>query len=440
MLEDIIPRIIIVVCCIIASSFFSASETAFLSLNRARLKSMAEKGNKKASQVLALSEEEDRILWTIMIGNIIANTVMAIMGTIIFVKFLGYSGVILSAFVIIATILIFGEITPKNIAKNCPEDIAMFSLSVIKFCIVLFTPLSVIFSFWNKMISSLLKLENDSKMSQQELLMLVEEVQQEGSIDSTESSLLRNAIEFTDRKASDILTHRVDIEAVSIDDTKEEVAKVFTESGFSRLLVYSDSLDSIVGVIHQKDFYVNGGMTEKSLGDIMVPPLYIHKSEKISDLLALLQTKKSHIAVVIDEYGGTIGIVTMEDILEELVGDIWDEHDEVIEKITEISDGSFMADCSVYLSDFCEYFDIAVDSDSLSLGGWITEQLGLIPEEGEVFDYENLRIKITEVDTNRVASVNIIVYPKSSLNGSRDSENLNQDKNNEKSKSDRGGK
>ena len=214
------------------------------------------------------------------------------------------------------------------------------------------------------------------------------------------------------RKRKDILTHRVDLEAVSINATKEDVAKTFTDTRFSRLLVYEESLDKIVGVIHQKDFYKGTGVFGGKLEDIMKEPLFVYQTEKVDDLLRLLQQKNAHIAVVLDEYGGTLGIVTMEDILEELVGDIWDEHDEVEESVCMVKEDTFLVDGAVAFADFCEQFEIECDSDSVSLGGWVMEQMARVPAEGDSFHYENLEITVTKLDEHRVDSVTVKVLEK----------------------------
>jgi len=405
--------IIVMVLCVIMSAYFSATETAFSSLNRTRLKTLAEKENKKAELALNLSEKYDKLISTILVGNNIVNILLATIGTLFFVEFVDKEmGATISTIVITVVVLIFGEITPKSIAKDAPEKFAMFSVPLIRIFIWILTPVNFLFSLWKKLLNKILKVEEDAKMSQDELLMLVEEVQQEGSIGESEGDLLRNAIEFTDREAEDILTHRVDLEAVSIDDSKEEIAKVFTQSGYSRLLVYEDTIDTIVGVIHQKDFYVGTGITNKSIKQLLSPPLFIHKSEKISDLLTLFQKEKSHIAIVIDEYGGTLGIVTMEDILEELVGEIWDEHDEIVEDFRKITDNSYFVDGNVNIDDFCEFFDIETETDSVSLGGWVMEQLGSVPHKDDNFEYENLEITVTETDAHRVVTVKVICSEK----------------------------
>ena len=370
---------------------------------------MAEKGDHKAELALKLAEDYDKLISTILIGNNVVNIALASIGTLFFVDLLGDRGATVSTAVITVVVLIFGEITPKSIAKDYPEKFAMFSAPMINMLIVLLTPLNFLFGLWKKLVGMIFKGEQDAGMSQEELLLLVDEVQQDGAIDESEGELLRNAIEFGDLEARDILTHRVDLEAVPTDATKEEVAALFTESRFSRLLVYEDSIDKIVGVIHQKDFYTGTGIVDAPLKEIMTEPLYIHQTEKVDDLLQLLRTNKSHMAIVIDEYGGTMGIVTMEDILEELVGEIWDEHDEIEEPIQKIDDTTYILDGSVTLDDFCDQFDVKSDSDSVSLGGWIMDQMECIPDEGDSFEYENLTITVSKTDDHRVESVTVTV-------------------------------
>lgn len=411
MLSELLPSIVAMVFCVIMSAYFSATETAFSSLNKTRLKALSEKGNKKADLALSLEEKYDKLISTILIGNNIVNITLASIGTLMFVKIMQGdqdAGATLSTVVVTVTVLIFGEITPKSIAKDNPEKFAMFSAPFLHALMVVLTPINFLFSQWKKLISKIFKVSEDTKMSQEELLLLVEEVQQEGSIDESEGELLKNAIEFRDQVAEDILTHRTDLEAVSIDADKEEVARVFTQSRFSRLLVYEENIDNIVGVLNIKDFYMNSGITDKPLQEVMTPPIFIHQSEKIRDLLNQLRAAKTHIAVVIDEYGGTLGIVTMEDILEELVGEIWDEHDEVQESFKMLSENTYLADCMVNLDEFADCFDVEIESESVSLGGWVMEQLGGIPEVGENFTYENLHITVTELDAHRVSYVTVI--------------------------------
>ena len=383
--------------------------TATSCLNRTRLKVLAEKGNKRAQKTSDLAENYDKVLSTILIGNNIVNIAASAIATVLFVKLMGDIGATVSTAVITVAVLIFGEITPKSIAKDHPEAFAMFATPLIQLLMILLAPLNFLFSLWKKLVSKLFKSNDEAKMSQEELLMLLEEVEQEGGLDEDEGELLRNAVEFGDLEAKDILTHRVELEAVSLDASKEDVAKAFTESRFSRLLVYEESIDKIVGVIHQKDFYRGTGVIKEPLKSIMKPPLFIYQSEKVDDLLRQLQRNKAHIAVVLDEYGGTLGIVTMEDILEELVGDIWDEHDEVEEDVQMVKEDTFVVDGTMMLDDFCDEFSIESDSDSVSVGGWVMEQMGCIPEEGDKFRYANLELTVTKLDDHRVETVTVQV-------------------------------
>lgn len=404
--------IIAMLACVICSAYFSATETAFSSLNRTRIKTLAEDGHKRAKLVLKLSNDYDRLISTILIGNNIVNILAASLGTLMFVKLLGEDiGATVSTVVVTVVVLIFGEISPKSIAKDFPEKFAMFSAPIIQFLIWILTPLNFLFWLWKKFLSLFLKKKDDEKLSQAELLMFVEEVQEGGSIDTNEGHLLRNAIEFGDLKAEDILTHRVDLEALPVDATPEEVAEQFENSKFSRLPVYKEDIDHIVGILHLKDFYGINGITTQPISEIMTPPLFIHRTEKISDLLKQLQATKSHMAVVVDEYGGTLGIVTMEDILEELVGDIWDEHDDVLEDVRNIGYDTYRVNCSMSMDDFCQQFDIDAQSESSTVNGWISEQLDKIPEKGDKFSYKNLDITVTDIDSHRPLFVSVHVNP-----------------------------
>ena len=417
-----ITYIIIMAVCLLLSATFSATETAFSTFNKTRIRTLAEKEeNKRAQLVLDMSEKYDRLLSTILIGNNIVNIILASLGTLLFVNFLirGNEGLATTASTAVITVLvlIFGEITPKNLAKDFPEKFTMFIAPFIRAMMILLAPFVFLFSLWKKLLSKMFKKEEDTKMSQEELLMMVEEVQQEGSIDDEEGELLRNVIEFTDLRAEDILTHRVDLEAFSVDATREEIAERFARSQFSRLLVYEENIDHIVGVIHQKDFYTEAG---RSVTELMKPPVFIHQTEKISELLKTLQSNKSHIAVVVDEYGGTLGIVTMEDILEELVGEIWDEHDEVVETIHEIDETHFRVDAGSNLADFLEYFSIKSESESVSVGGWVMEQLNKIADEGDAFRYENLLVTVEKTDAMRVTEVLVERLPEESEEDEKD--------------------
>ena len=398
--------VIIMLIFLLLSAFFSATETAFLSMNMTRLRTMAENGNRRAKLVCTLESRYDKLISTLLIGNNIVNIGLASLGTVVFVHLCGDDmGATVSTAVCTVAVLIFGEITPKGLAKDFPERFAMFSAPMVNALMWLFTPLNFFFSKWKKLIGSIIKTKSDSRMSQEELLMFVDEVQADGSINETERDLLRNAIEFTEQRAIDILTHRVDLEGVSIDASHEDVARVFTTSKYSRVLVYSGTIDNIVGIIHQKDFYTGTGVTDKALSEIMTPPIFIPKSGKISEILKSLQKQKSHIAVILDEYGGTLGIVTMEDILEELVGEIWDEHDEIVESFRKISENRFRVDASANFEDFTEFFGIDDDPEIYSISGWSAKMLGRMPEAGDTFSFENLNVEILEAENHRVTEL-----------------------------------
>ena len=410
---NLVTYIVIMAGLVLFSAYFSATETAFSCLNKTRLKALAEKGNKKAEKTLALAEGYDKLLSTILIGNNIVNIALASIGTMLFLKLIADADLAatVSTAVVTVVVLIFGEISPKSIAKDIPERFAMFSTPFLRLLIVLLSPLNFLFGLWKKFLSLIIRVEDNEKMSQEELLMLVEEVEQEGAIDTEEGDLLRNAIEFTGQKAEDILTHRVDLVAVEKEDTKEEIAKVFFDSRFTRLPVYDQTIDNIVGILHIKDFFTVNGISEKPLEELMTEPLYIQESLMIDDLLKEFQTNKTHIAVVVDEYGGTVGVVTMEDIFEELVGEIWDEHDEVVEEFHKINETDYVVDCLVDFEDFAEFFGIEDQTENRSLGGWVMEKLDKIPEVADTFTFDNVTVEITETDSHRATYVRVTVVP-----------------------------
>ena len=390
------------------SAYFSATETAFSSLNKTRLKVLAEKGEKKAILALELSDKYDKMITSILIGNNIVNIAMTSVCTLLFVHLMADAGATVSTIVSTVVVLIFGEITPKSLAKEMPEKFAMFSAPFLRVLMVVLTPFSFVFTALKNLMGKVIRNTEDRRMTQEELLMLVDEVQQEGGLDEDEHELLRSAIEFTDRDAEDILTHRVDLEAVCIRDNAREISKVFDDSRFSRLLVYDEDIDDIVGVIHQSDFYNDCVMRGKELSEIMSEPVFVPKSLKISDLLKLLQKKKAHIAIVNDGYGGTLGIVTMEDILEELVGEIWDEHDEVVEDIRSEGDNVWTVSGNADLYRLLDKMDIDEDAvESASITGWIMEQLEKVPDVGDSFTMCGWKVTVTATDERRVQEIRV---------------------------------
>ena len=390
------------------SAYFSATETAFSSLNRTRLRVLAEKGDKRAALACSLSEQYDKMLTSILIGNNIVNIALSSLCTLLFIHLMGDGGATVATAVATVVVLVFGEVTPKSLAKESPERFAMFSAPFLRMVMWVLSPFAWLFSRLKKLVGRVVRSGGERPMTQEELLMLVDEVQQEGGLDKDEHELLRSAIEFTDRDAEDILTHRVDLEAVPADASPEEVARVFGESRFSRLLVYGTDIDDIVGVIHQSDFYADGLQGGKPLSALMTPPLFVPKSIRISVLLRLLQRKKAHIAVVTDGYGGTLGIVTMEDILEELVGEIWDEHDEVVEDIRREGAGVWTVSGGADLYRLLDRLGLdGRQVESASVTGWVMERLGRVPEPGDVFTEGPWRITVTAADERRVRQLRV---------------------------------
>ena len=411
-------QIIIMVAMLICSAYFSATETAFSSLNKTRIKTLAEKGNKSAERVLELSEKYDKLLSTILIGNNIVNIVMSSICTVFCIQlvtdYISASssqslGTTLATAITTVAVLVFGEITPKSLAKEFPEKFAMVSAPLISLLMIVLTPLSLIFGGIRVLLGKVVKSKDDHKMTQDELLTFVDEVEQEGGIDEVESELLRSAIEFTDREASDILTPRTSLEAVDEECSNEDIANVFSDTGYSRLPVYSGSIDNIIGIIHQKDFFGKINGTDESVKTIMNKPVYIPLSMKISDILKLLQKNKSHIAIVVDEYGGTTGIVTMEDILEELVGEIWDEHDEVVEDFVKNDDDTYTVLCTMDLDKMFKFFELEDETDSATVSGWVLEKFGCFPQAGDTFDFENISVKVLLADDQRVNEILVTV-------------------------------
>ncbi len=407
------PQIILLIILVAFSAFFSASETSFTSLNKIRLKMMVDEGKRGAKLAYSLTDNFDKMLSTVLIGNNIVNIAATSVATILFIGLLKDSslGSTVSTVVMTVAVLIFGEVTPKSIAKEKPEAFAIFAAPFLKFLMLVFTPFVAFFVVWKKMLKKLFRLDSNDAITGDELINIVQEAEEGGGLDEGESDLIKSAISFSECTAGDVLTPRVDIVAVDKADSVEEITKAFDESGFSRLPVYDETVDSIVGFIHNRDFnkYVVSG--EQTVESIVKDTVFVAKQMPVSELLKLLQSKKTHMAVISDEYGGTIGIVTMEDILEELVGEIWDEYDEVVEEFVAQEDGTVTVLCSAQLEKMFEYFGLDLDeeSESVSVGGWVLEQLGKIAEEGDEFNYENLYIKVTKVAERRILEINVAV-------------------------------
>lgn len=390
------------------SAYFSATETAFTSLNRIRLKTRADDGDKRAARTLALAADYDRLLSTLLIGNNIVNNVATTIGAVLFIKLIGSAkGPTVSATVLTVVILVFGEVTPKSLAKERPEAWAIAATPLLRVLAVVLTPVNFLFTQWKKLLRVLLRHQDDDGITEEELMGMVDQAETEGSLDQHESDLIRNAIEFNDMEVSEILTPRVDLEALADTATMEEAAAMYASSGFSRLPIYHDSIDNIIGVLHEKDFYAAYCRGAKRLSELKSSVLYTTETARISDLLRQLQQNKVHMAVVVDEYGGTCGIVTMEDILEELVGEIWDEHDEEEVFIRKTADDAYLVDAGMDFEDFAAYFHLKTDSEMVSVSGWVMEQCGQVPEVGDSFTFANLQVTVTGVDNHRIEQIRV---------------------------------
>ena len=409
--SSLIGMIVAVVILVMCSAYFSATETAFTSLNTIRMKTWAENGDKRAARALAVGEDYDKLLSSILIGNNIVNITATTISTLLFTKIFVTYGATISTVVITIVVLIFGEISPKSVAKEFPERFAMFSAPILRVIIVVLTPLNFLFSMWKKLLSKIFKPSGDDGITEEELMGIVDQAESEGGLDAHEGDLIRASIEFNDLDVSDILTPRVDLVAVDEESTMQEVGALFVENGYSRLPVYHETIDNIIGVIHQKDFYKARVRGEDRLAMIKSPVVYTTPNTKIFKLLRILQMNKVHMAVVVDEYGGTEGIVTLEDILEELVGEIWDEHDEVTEFLHKQPDGSYNIDCTTDLDDMYDLFEIKGECEASTVSGWVLEQIDRIPKQGDHFIAEGLEVTVTAVDNRRVMEINVKPAP-----------------------------
>lgn len=374
---------------VIMSAFFSASETAFSCCNRIRLKGYANDGNKRAGKALTIAEKFDKTLATILIGNNIVNIAAASLGTIVFTRLLndGALGAVVSTIVMTIIVLIFGELLPKTVAKKNAEKIAMAFSGALSVLIVILVPISAVFMGINKLFDKLLPSNSEEpSVTEEELMAMIDEIEDEGVLEEAESDLVKSALEFDEITVSDILIPRVDVVAVEIGDSIEQIRDLFISEGYSRLPVYDKSIDNIVGVINEKDFfklYVKNGKTIKS---IIRQTVYVHSLQKISEAFTVMQKSKNHLAVVTDEYGGTEGIITLEDILEELVGEIWDESDEIQFPLIKVRDNVYDVSGELSTHDMLEMLELPTDmieSTYSTVGGWVMELLDRIPNQGD---------------------------------------------------------
>ena len=408
-----------IVVLVIMSGFFSSTETAYSCANRIKLRTLVSNGDKRAKKVLDLAETNyDRFISTVLIGNNIVNLSASTLATLFFADLImdGGTSAIVSTVAITLAVLIFGEITHKFIAKTYPEKFAMAFYPLIKFFYYIFFPLNFLFGGWKWLLSKVFRFKNAEVVTEDEIMTIVEEAEEDGTLKTEETKLIRSVIEFDDLEVGDILVPRVNIVAVDVSSTMEEIRKDFDNEGYSRVPVYKDSVDTIIGTIHQKDFYNAYLKGKKGIDGIMQNAFYTTEHIKISDLLRQLQKKKVHIAVVLDEYGGTLGLVTLEDILEELVGEIYDEHDEVINYFKAVDDKTFIIDGNAPISDAFEYLGLEGEEDNFeasTVSGWVIEKLEEIPRVGKKFQHLNLDVEVLKSTVKKVLQIKVVVSEKS---------------------------
>lgn len=403
---DSVALLGIITFCVIMSAYFSATETAFSSFNRIRMKTLAEGGNKRAARVIRLADNYDTLISTILIGNNIVNILASSMGTILFIGILKDQnlGSTVSTVVMTVAILIFAEVSPKAVAKEMPESFCMFSAPLISGLIYVFMPLSFLFKQIKKLLKLIFKSEEEAGITEEELITIIEEAEEDGNFDKAETELIRSAIEFNDLEVADIFTPRIDITAIDKDSPKEEIRKLFVESGYSRLPVYEDDIDNVAGLLYYKDFF---SKSFNEIDSILKPVMFVTKNKKISELMKELQEKKLHMAIVTDEYGSTAGIVTLEDILEEIVGDIWDEHDDVILDVRQIGDDEYIVSGKANISKVFSEIGIDKETDALTVNGWVIDVLARIPCEGDTFEADGLCVTVIKMNGRRLENLKL---------------------------------
>lgn len=404
--------IIAIVILTLFSGLFSATETAYSSSSKIRLKNMANDGKTKASSVLVILDDFDKFLTSVLIGNNIVNIASATISTLLFSLILkGGKGPTVSTIVITVITLLFGEIAPKSLAKQAPEKFACATVGVVNFFEFVFTPLTIVLKGWTWLVNHFAHIEQDEGDISDELITMVDEAEKDGNLEEHESDLISAAIEFNDLDVKDVLTPRVDIVAVNIASSHEQIEKAFRFNSFSRLPVYENTVDNIVGVIHEKDFYELMYHNNKGpIRRIIKPVIYTSPNTQISTCMKQLQAAKLHMAVVLDEYGGTEGIITLEDIIEELVGEIWDEHDVVEDFYTKVDDYIWMVKGDAEIDDLIDRFGVEEEDeefDFITVSGWAIAELHHIPKVNEEFDYKNLHVTITKADQRKVLEVKV---------------------------------
>ncbi len=399
-----LPTIIGMLICLAFSAFFSASETAFTSFSRTKMKTKAEEGNKKAKLVLKMSDDYDKLLSTILVGNNIVNIALSSMATIWFLNLLANSAAVgyastISTVITTVVVLIFGEITPKSIAKDHPEGLAMGVCRFLKFLCVILTPVNFIFSLWKKLINLIIKPNDDEAVTEGEVLTLVDEAHEDGIIDEYNKELIENIFEFDDLTAGEIATHRIEITMLSTDSTPEEWDEIIYGSRFSRYPVYTESVDNIVGILDARAYFrLESNDRDTVLREAVIPAYFVPKTVKADVLFRNMKAKKESCAIVLDEYGGVLGIITLTDLVECLVGEFneTDENEEHEELISTVDENVWQIGGTASVSDVEEALGVEIaDEDSDTFGGYVLGLYGSIPDDGSTFKLETDTLDIS---------------------------------------------
>ena len=401
-------EIIIIIFCLMASAFFSATETAYSTINKVKLKSKADSGDKKAYKVLKCLEDYDKLITTILIGNNVVNILNASVATTLFIRLFGETyGASISTIFTTIFVLVFAEITPKSIAKEFAEPIAFACFSIIQVTIFILSPFAWMFKHLKKLVSLILKSE-DKVITEGELLVYVEESVSGGAITSEESNMIQSVLKLADMPVIDIMTSKLDIVGIDISTSTDDINKLFLETEYSRLPVYDGDLDHIVGVLNQKDFLGGVLFGNKELKEVIKPAKITFYSKKLKILLDELRDEQTHLALIANEHGSIIGMLTMEDILEEIVGDIWDEADDVLKDI-ELDGDNLIILGSTNIVKVNEYLGTNLSANGVStLSGYIISKLDKIPSIGDYIEYENKVFEVLSMNKNRIGSVKVL--------------------------------
>jgi len=408
-----LPLFILLVLLVLMSAFFSSSETALINMSKIRLKYLVKEKVKNADKLEKLYEDSNKLIGAILIGNNIVNVATSSIATIITTSRFSNAGLGISVGLTTLVILIFGEITPKNLALKNSESISLFVAPIILFLVRIFTPILFILNNISNLLSALLGQRNDDKkptITQDELKTIVDVSNQEGVLETDETEMIQNIFEFKDLTVDDIMIQRRDIVAISADMSYDEIIDVFKNRQLSRLPIYEDTIDDIIGVLYAKDlFFTEQSKEDFDIKTVMREPVFVNEFVKISDFFKKMQQVKTHIAIVLDEYGGVAGIVTMEDLVESIVGDIYDEYDQQDEEVRKLKENIYVINGNSKLTEIQELLQVElVSKDYESLGGYLMDKMGKIPTQGDIYEDENFKFVISSMDKNRINKVKVI--------------------------------